>query len=356
MLHFSKNRTASRETHSLPLRLLSWALCFTLAICLAGRSAQSQTLIPSRSDRLDLGPLPSAFQIHWPEPPLIEHEEVATSAAEFASRLRPRTRMHVRGTLSTVTLSVSDVELVMSAEARIKRLNIAPGVHRIKVIGGSFGEIEVGIPATENDFATDLYFDRVHVAPDSDQYGLAFALRAKRAAVVHCNVQAFVYSVWVGGTAPMQSTDLIFLGNEFNSTTGNEATFRMHDALRTVVVENRFTNGTASMINSKHNYRIHGISGQNFAARNVLIHSGVMIGEGGGDPMEEINGYWFLENTFYQLRPSLYQMGANSVRNAVIKNNRVYNGSPMTCLVCNWPLPSSWTAIGNRLLPYRPHP
>ncbi len=320
-----------------------------------GQSGSSDGPETATGPSRDLGALPPGFVISWPTAPLLTAER-SVDASQLQSALQSGQRFVVSGQTSTaVTINVSDVELAMQTGSRIKRLNIGLGVHRVHVVGGTFGEIEVAVPTSENEFATDLQFDGLSVVPDDDQYGLAFALRAKRAAIVDSHTSAFVYSVWVGGTAPLQSADLIFLNNEFNSTTGAEGTLRMHDVVRTATVGNRLTNGTAAMSNSKHNYRVHGVSRQCFAARNRLVHSGVMIGEGGGGA-EDVDGYWFLANTFHQLRPSLYQMGTSGVRNATITDNVIYNGSSIDCFVCNTPLPATWQASNNELLPYQPAP
>ncbi|HYH97352.1 hypothetical protein [Hyalangium sp.] len=317
----------------------------------------------------DLGPLPAGLDIQWPAAPTITREIDIDSHADYAQYFQPpggapataqtRFRFHI-GINETVVVQTSDTELILDPDVKLLRLLIGQAVHRVRVSGGVFGEIEFSLPwnngtPEEGRFATDVVFDGVRVEPEADQYGLAFAIRAKRVAILNSETQAKVYSVWVGGMEPLQSTDIVLANNRFASVTGSEATVRMHNVLRTVTVHNRLTNGTSSQTDSKHNYRIHGIAAENFAARNLLVHSGVMIGEGGGVPVEQIGQLWFNDNVFHQLRPSLYQMGLSAVQEAQIRRNHAYTDRH-DCFYCPSSSPPGWDLAENTVGPYTPAP
>ena len=94
--------------------------------------------------------------------------------------------------------------------------------------------------------------------------------------------------------------------------------------LRSVVVDSTLQNSNESSFdpslddpfavdppsNTKHNYRIHGHSDLNFAARNVLINSGMMFAgleDGFADPpLDHIGHMWVNDNTFHHRVPDLF--------------------------------------------------
>jgi hypothetical protein len=114
--------------------------------------------------------------------------------------------------------------------------------------------------------------------------------------------------------------------------------------VRSAVVGNRLTNG------AKHNYRIHGRSDLNWASRNVLINSGVMLDTMEGD---EIGKQWFEDNVFYHAMPSLLEIPAD-IPSVTMRGNTIYS-DVWSCLFCR-DLPAGYTFEDNTMLPYQAPP
>ena len=108
--------------------------------------------------------------------------------------------------------------------------------------------------------------------------------------VYNSAIRGQAYSVWSGDAGPYQTEDLVLACSTFRSHAAagerNEATVRLVSVLRSVVVDSTLQNSNEGSFdptvndpflvdppsNTKHNYRIHGHSDLNFAARNLLIN------------------------------------------------------------------------------------
>jgi hypothetical protein len=142
----------------------------------------------------------------------------------------------------------------------------------------------------------------------------------------------------------MDGEDLIVASSTFRSA-GPEATIRMHDVVRSVVVDNVLENG------AKHNYRVHGRSDLAYAARNVLVRTGVMIGNQPGD---RVGAVFFEANTLYHDAPSLLEIEIPAIRRFVCRGNTVYTDR-WDRLYAYDGIGDGWTIEANTRLPYRPY-
>ncbi|UJR82700.1 hypothetical protein [Sandaracinus amylolyticus] len=301
--------------------------------------------------RRELGPLPGELaSLRWPEAPRITRTVDVHDAASLQRAVdEPGTCARVHGAIEgAITVHASDVEILMSEGARLGRVTVVPGTHRVRVSGGTIDGIELSPPARWNPepaydealMITDVLIERVR-AEASDS---AFVIRGRRVAIVDADVRAERYSLWAGDTGPLDGEDLIVAGNTFRSA-GPESTLRIHDVARSVVVDNVLSNGR------KHDYRVHGRSDLAYAARNVLLRTGIMIGNQPGDAVGSV----VLErNTLYLEEPSMLEIDEAAIRRLVLRDNVVYTDRWDTF----YPYPrvrEGWIVEHNERHPFRPY-
>jgi hypothetical protein len=298
----------------------------------------------------DLGTPPEGLELHWPAPPVITREVRVTRADELAAALTAGTRVTLAVSVPRVEILVSDVELVVEDGVHVDLLRIDHRLARIRVRGGSYGGIQVEIPGTYYPSeewhpewrTTDLLIDDV----DVDAADTAFLLRGGvRMAVTNSRAHAVRYGVWLGDTADFGSEDIIVAGNHIR-VDGPEATVRLVHVARSAVVGNRLEN------TEKHNYRTHGRSRENWAARNVLVGTGMMLGTLPSDSWV-IERQWVEGNTLYHTVPSLLELDAR-LDSLVMRDNHTYT-DVWDCFVCVAVQPT-WVIEGNLVEPYRPAP
>lgn len=299
----------------------------------------------------ELGTLPGELSaLRWPAPPRIARTVEARNAGDAQRAVdRAGTRVRVRARIDeAITVHASDVEIALAEGGRLARVVIDPGAHRVRVVGGEVGAVELLPPARwtpdaaydEHLFVEDVALEDLRVvATDS-----AFVIRGRRVAIVGCDVRAERYSLWAGDTGPLDGEDLIVAGNVFRSA-GPESTLRMHDVRRSVVVDNVLENG------AKHDYRVHGRGDLAYAARNVLVRTGVMIGTQPGDSVGTV---FFERNVLHHDVPSLLELEPSAIRRLVLRDNVVYTDR-WTSMYPYPSVPDGWTVELNRREPFRPY-
>jgi hypothetical protein len=262
---------------------------------------------------------------------------------------RPATRILVTGEIDEdVFVHASDVDVRIAATGRIARLVVDPGVARVRVAGGRIGSVELRPPARWAEDGTPSYDESLMIedvtledliveATDS-----AFVIRGRRVAILRNEVHAVRYSLWAGDTGPLDGSDLLVRGNRMRSD-GPEATMRIHDVARSEVLDNVLENG------AKHNYRVHGRSDEARAARNVLVRTGIMLGNQPGD---DVGTVVLEDNVLHHEVPSLLEIDFDHVRVFVCRRNTVYTD--------HWPsmypydrLGAGWIVEGNLREPFR---
>ncbi len=298
----------------------------------------------------DLGTPPAELAVHWPVAPTITRDVRVTSEAALAAALSAGTRVTLAVSVANLEINASDVELVVEPGVHVDHLLIHNRISRIRVRGGSYGDIVMELPATfwpteawhREWLTTDVLIDDVDVnAADT-----AFMLRGGiRIAVTNSRARAGRYCVWIGDTADFNSEDIIIAGNSLTSA-GPEATLRFVHVQRSAVVDNRLSN------TFKHNYRIHGRSADNWAARNVFVEAGIMIGTLPAD-LWPIGRQWVEDNTLHHDLPSLLELDTRTAP-LFMRRNHVYS-NVWDCLVCGTPQPS-WVLEGNEFAPFTPAP
>ena len=298
----------------------------------------------------DLGVPPSGLELHWPAPPSTVRDVRVTAPAELEGALVSGTRVTLAVSVPRVFITQSDIELVVEDGVRVDLLQIDHRIARIRVRGGTFGGIQVEIPGTyypsEEWHAewrtTDLLIDDV----DVEATDTAFLLRGGvRMAVTNSRAHAVRYGVWLGDTADFGSEDIIVAGNDIR-VDGPEATVRFVHVVRSAVVGNRLENA------AKHNYRTHGRSSDNWAARNVLVGTGVMLGTLPTDTWP-IERQWVEGNTLYHTTPSLLELDP-TLLGLVMRDNHAYT-DVWDCFVCVTVQPT-WVIEDNVVEGYRAPP
>lgn len=321
----------------------------------------------------DLGSLPDGMTINWPIAPSTEREVNIRALDDFqnlfdlADKTRTRFYFHV-DIDQRVFVDASDVEIVIMPTIKLRNIVLDASVHRVKISGGEIGQISaVRTPSGTNDsgFITDVLIDNIVLNSDpalcpinttggynpypNECFGIMLR-GVRRLAIVNSSINSLVYPVY----ADTSNEDIIIANNRMHSTLGTQATVRMHDSVKAVTAHNRLTNGDSSTSDWRHNYRIHGTARYAYAACNLLVNSGVMVGEGlePGVP-EDIRYYWFNDNQFHQLAPSLYQMGTSTVHNVQIRGNRAYSAQDWHweerggCFYCPDNQPDDWEITDN---------
>ncbi|HEY8430005.1 MAG TPA: hypothetical protein VIL20_16600 [Sandaracinaceae bacterium] len=297
-----------------------------------------------------LGPLPPEMAgLRWPEQPRIEREVTVTNVEDLRREAGVSgTRIHVRGAVGgDVSVNADDIEILADDATRLGRVSIGHGVSRVRIAGGTYTDIYISIPAEfypsvryrPEWMVEDVTIEDVNVHSSN----MAFEIRGRRIAIVRSRVTAARYSVWCGDTGPMQSEDVILHENVFDSA-GPEATVRLVQVLRSATVSNVLVN------TAKHNYRIHGTSDLNYAANNLLINTGVMLGRMPGDDLGRV---WFDDNVFHHTAPDLFNPDTGI--DMLHATGNVAYTNVWSCFYCPSPQPG-WTLASNRTEPYRPPP
>jgi hypothetical protein len=185
----------------------------------------------------------------------------------------------------------------------------------------------------------DVIIDGVEVhAP-----GTAFEIYGRRIAIVRSQAHAGTYCVWTAPAFELHSEDIIIAGNRLDSA-GPEATIRLVGSVRSVTVDNVLRN------TAKHNYRIHGDTEYAYAARNMLINSGAMLGTMDED---HINKLWFDDNTFFQQTEDLFNPSRDRIGWLHAEGNTAYDNRHDTFLPQP---PARWNVGRNKVLPYQAPP
>ncbi len=309
---------------------------------------QSGPIEQPSAARYPLGALPSELaSVHWPEPPHIVRVVAVDGAGSSPVIDAEGTRVLVRAPIEHLHVRASDVEIRVAQGARVAQLTVERGVSRILVAGGTYGAIELPVPARHvpappvwrpDWLVTDVTIDGV----DVDAADTAFALRGRRVAILNSRATAARYSIWCGDTHDFHSEDLVIAGNRFDSA-GPEATVRLVAVRRAVVVDNVLSNTL------KHDFRVHGASDAVLFARNRLVNTGLMIGS---MPDDRIGAVWVLDNELHHVVPSLFEIGRERVQRLTVRGNRVYSDR-WRCFVCGGARPG-WDVADNPVAPYRP--
>lgn len=299
-----------------------------------------------------LGALPSALSgLRWPTAPTTTRTVTATTAAEVqAAAAVPGTRIDVRGAVGGgVLISANDIDIVADGATDLGRVTIARSVRRVRITGGRWAGFLVEIPADFSGgsatYRADWLIEDLWIRDTTvDSPDKAFEIRGRRIAIENNDATAILYSVWCGDTGPtIQNEDIILVGNDFESA-GPESTVRLVSVLRSATVDNTFFNP------NKHNYRIHGTSDLNYAGRNLLINSGVMLGRMPGDDLGRV---WFDDNVMHHNQPDLFNPDA--AIDALTATDNVVHSDVRSTFFEGTP-GAGWVMTGNVLGPYTPPP
>ncbi|HBQ15087.1 MAG: hypothetical protein RLP09_14895 [Sandaracinaceae bacterium] len=305
---------------------------------------------PPPGDALyDVGALPAGMEVQWPALPETGREVVVRTAAEFtAAASEAGTRLRVEGSFGErVYVRASNIDIEVAEGMRLGSLMIERGHGQVRIRGGQWTEIELQVPASFHPveewrpewLVHDVVIDGVSIdAPDS-----ALLIRGRRVAILNSYAHAVRYSMWCGETDDFQSEDIVVANVVFESD-GPESTLRLVQVLRSITVDSTLRNG------NKHNYRVHGRSDLNFAARNTLVTTGVMLGTLPGDALNRV---WFNDNVLHHTSPSLL-VPDPAIASFESLNNVIYS-DVVGCWLCGTP-PSGWRAENNEILPYQPPP
>jgi hypothetical protein len=325
----------------------------TITISAAGHEPASQVETiaggggapqPGPGTPYNLSELPVEYRPALPAAPVTNSQVNPTTAAALASAGQtPGRRVIVNTNLSgaDIHIQASDIELEVQPAGRIRRVTIAAGVSRIRVDGGgTIQELIMSLPSGNP--ATDVHIDGVRF--DSPWYadwgGTSMELRGHRIAVTNCITESHRYSIWADSDGYAGGQDILIANNDFlshcnhagGSPPHSESTVRLVGFDRSAVLNNRLENG------SKHNYRIHGSSVRYYAANNVLVGSGFMLGTMEGDDLD----YGIFRNHYiHWLRNGFADLQPSTMFNFVLTTNQAY-ATGWGCLWCGTP-PSHWT-------------
>lgn len=297
-----------------------------------------------------LGPLPTAMAgLRWPDQPRITREVTVTTAADLAREAGVSgTRIHVNGAVGGgVSINTNDIEIIADSRTSLGQLSVGRSVSRVRVSGGTWTGISTAIPAVfypsveyrPEWMASDVTIEGVTVRSSNS----AFEIRGRRIAIARSRASAVNYSVWCGDTASFASEDIILHDNVFESD-GPQATVRLVQVLRSATISNVLVNG------AKHNYRVHGTSDLNYAADNLLVNTGTMLGTMPGDDLGRI---WFDDNVFHHTAPDLFNPGSD-IDALHATGNTAYT-NVWSCFYCRGVSPG-WTVSSNTIAPYTPPP
>jgi hypothetical protein len=304
-----------------------------------------------------LGTLPAGFAVRWPAAPTISRQVEVRTAAQFNSAAAVAgTRLVVKASIpSAVVINASNIEVRMDPGVSVAGLTIAKALRRIRLQGGSYTGGGINLAYPTNFYPTrvdnpawvieDVMIDGVNVR--STATTSALNLRGNRIAVVRSVARGGEYGVYTGTIPSLQSNDLILAGNVLQSE-GDQATVRLVGVRHSVTVDNRIEN--LMLTGSKHAYRVHAISDQVIAARNLLVNGGTMFGTMAGDDIGEM---WFEDNVIHHRTDDLFHPDTTRV----FMLHAIYNSaySARTCFMCV-SKPASWQMHDNGLFPYTAPP
>jgi hypothetical protein len=321
------------------------------ATLFAGAPASAQT------PPYDLGPLPAGFTVQWPTLPRVTRSVNVSTLADF------NRAASVAGTLITITamisgsgtINASDIEVHMAAGASLGGLYINKNIKRIALYGGSYtNTIEFALasqfwppPRVDNPawVIEDVMMDGINVRSATNT---ALFIRGHRVALLRSFAYAADYAVYVDTINQDQTSNLIIAANNLQAE-GRQATQRMWNVRNSVTVDNRLTD--LLLTGSKHNYRVHGVSDQVFAARNELVNAGVMLATIDGD---DVGHLWFNNNTFHHNTADLFNPDRTRLHVLQARNNVAYT-NVWSCFYCLGPL-AGWDLANNVIKPYQPPP
>jgi hypothetical protein len=303
-----------------------------------------------------LGPLPAGFSVLWPAAPTINRQvEVRTAAAFNTAAAVAGTRLIVRTSIpSAVTINASNIEVRMDPGVSVAGLTIAKSLRRIRLLGGSytgtgilFAYPSVFWPTRVDNPAwviEDVMIDGVNVRANANANALE--IRGNRIAVIRSVARGGDYGVYTGTSPGIQNNDLILADNVIQSE-GDQATVRLVSVRHSVTVDNRIEN--LMLTGNKHAYRVHAISDQVFAARNLLVNAGAMLGTMAGDDIGEL---WFDDNVIHHRTDDLFNPDARIPMLQAVYNT-VY--SARACFMCI-AKPAAWVMHDNVRFQYAPAP
>lgn len=294
----------------------------------------------------DLGTLPPGFTIEWPAEPVITREVEVRTREEFESAAavagtRILVRQDIPGNNGYVQTGASDLDIRVDPGVTIDAtLGIGRGRQRIRVLGGNYRGVMMAVLPDTVPLSEDVMLDGVTI---NAQVSSAFTLRGRRIAILRSTATANLFSVFADAMTGEPNTDIILAGNVLHSI--DEATIRLISVTNSVTVDNRLSNM------GKHNYRVHGRTGQSYAARNTFITSGTMLATMPGDMLAEA---WFDSNVFYHTTPDLFHPEAAAVTMLHARDNIAYT-DVWGCFYCA-AMPTTWDFENNQIMPYRPPP
>lgn len=301
---------------------------------------------------LGLVPVELRRNLRWPHLPRIQQDvELGTVTALNSPWTRSGVRLHVRQPVEQLAIQADDVEVVVGTNALVESLVILPGSERIRIEGGTYGQIVLEPPMLLEpppewraaDMIEDVRIEGVHVM--AVRTGLAGILvRGRRIAILDSRVDAQFAAIYVGDTAPVLAEDVVIAGCSLASQ-GEEPTLLARDVRRFIAVANWIENPRVTSL------RVQGVVEWPFASRNTLVGGGVAIGAEEGDAITEA---WFWANAIHHNASDPVQLSPARVRELVLAGNQFFSDD----LVCVWcePTPDSWLVSTNRLRPYRAPP
>lgn len=284
------------------------------------------------------------FAIAAPARPNISRTVRVTTDGDAAlAASQAGTRIEVAANLSRVAVRASDVEIVAGGY-RCGMLTIARALDRVAVRGGTWTGVDVA-PAA--DWATGTAVWRAEWAVEDltldgltiDAAGYAIKIiSGRRIAIRNVTARAGQYSVWAEGGGPLQLEDMAIDGCRFDAA-GPESTVRLTSVLRAAVVRSRLSNPV------KHNLRVHGRSGDVYAAELVLAGGGLMLGAGmAGDSLAAA---WFERSAIHSTTDDLASnLGGERL---TIRDNVVYRADGRVLVAA---ARAGWTVSGNVTRPY----
>lgn len=248
-----------------------------------------------------------------------------------------------------------DTRITINAGAYIENIIIGRSVHRVIVEGpGTASVVDMDVPidfpggGTTPEYilmATDLRIQCLTIDLVGSR-GSGIGIRGPRVLVSCVNFPnpAPTSCVWAGDYEPLVVSDATIIHSRLEA--GTEATVRLQNMERSVVYDCQLWN------NIKHNYRIHGMSEDNYCSDSVLTTTGFMMGNQSGTPTL-MDNEWFIDNTIYydNVNGVFILSGPGDIFNFTISGNTVFTDDGFTP-----PSEPGWTVTDNTVLPYTPAP
>lgn len=301
----------------------------------------------------DLGALPAELAgLEWPQAPTVTSTHRVTTCAELTAALDvPGARIEMAaGTYPcSITIDRSDQDLVLSAGATLSgdiTLSRNLGQARTRIVGGTVNGSING--ASIN----DLLIDNVHVANSTGVY-VGYVAGSDRVAILNSTIDSVDYAIFTPATS--QNNDLIVANCNLvgGNPSGEQATVRIQQTTRAVLVDNRVWNG------GKHTFRVHSASDLVYARDNQFEVTGTMMDN--HDPGRiQCDRCWLIGNRWYRLMNSLVQVAsydpsqADGVNVLVMTDNVAYTDSLQEQFPSGWG--PSWVVTNNSVFSYRSPP